>query len=337
MFERFAESASPTRPLVIALAACFAPVAAHAQAPAAEAPAPAASAAATTPPLAATPASAPEWGRLPPVIVTAERRRENAKDVPMAITTLSGEKLDVLNSSGEDVRMLSGRVPSLNIESSFGRAFPRFYLRGYGNTDFRLNASQPVSLVYDEVVQEAPILKGFPVFDLDQIEVLAGPQGTLFGRNTPAGVVKFDSAKPERRFGGYGSISYGSFNSVNAEGAINIPLSETTAARVSLISQNRDDWVDNTHPAGPTQSFEGYHDHAARAQLLYKPHKDFSALFNLHARELDGSARLFRANIIKPGSNELVDGFDEKKVAFDGANESKLTTHDPRPTAPAPG
>ena len=316
MFERFAETASPTRPLVIALAACFAPMAAHAQATTApEAPAPAASA-----------ASAPEANKLAPVIVTAERRSENAKDVPMAITTLSGEKLDVLNSSGEDVRMLSGRVPSLNIESSFGRAFPRFYLRGYGNTDFRLNASQPVSLVYDDVVQEAAILKGFPVFDIDQIEVLAGPQGTLFGRNTPAGVVKFDSVKPQRRFGGYGSISYGSFNSINAEGAINIPLSETTAARVSLISQNRDDWVDNTNPSGPTQEFEGYHDTAARAQLLYKPHKNFSALFNLHARDLDGSARLFRANIIKPGSNDLVDGFDEKKVAFDGANESKLTT-----------
>jgi iron complex outermembrane receptor protein len=87
-------------------------------------------------------------------------------------------------------------VPSLNIESSFGRAFPRFYIRGYGNTDFRLNASQPVSLVYDDVVQENPILKGFPAFDLERIEVLRGPQGTLFGRNTPAGVVKFESAKP---------------------------------------------------------------------------------------------------------------------------------------------
>lgn len=326
MRNRNARDAYPLRPIAIALAACFAPLhASLAQTTAPESPPAAASAASA--PAEPAPVPATEVGKLAPVIVTAERRSENAKDVPMAITTLSGEKLDVLNSSGEDVRMLSGRVPSLNIESSFGRAFPRFYLRGYGNTDFRLNASQPVSLIYDDVVQEAAILKGFPVFDLDQIEVLAGPQGTLFGRNTPAGVVKFDSVKPERRFGGYGSISYGSFNSINAEGAINIPLSETTAARVSLISQNRDDWVDNTNPAGPTQEFEGYHDNAARAQLLYKPHKDFSALFNLHARDLDGSARLFRANIIKPGSNELVDGFDEKKVALDGANESKLQTH----------
>ena len=89
-------------------------------------------------------------------------------------------------------------MPSLNIESSFGRTFPRFYIRGLGNTDFDLNASQPVSLVYDDVVLENPILKGFPAFDVDRIEVLRGPQGTLFGRNTPAGIVKFDTVRPAR-------------------------------------------------------------------------------------------------------------------------------------------
>ena len=88
-------------------------------------------------------------GKLETITVTAERREENIKDVPVSISTLSGEKLDIINSGGQDIRMLAARVPSLNIESSFGRAFPRFYIRGYGNTDFDLNASQPVSLVYD--------------------------------------------------------------------------------------------------------------------------------------------------------------------------------------------
>ncbi|MGA0612406.1 TonB-dependent receptor [Caldimonas sp. KR1-144] len=272
-------------------------------------------------------ASAPESGKLETVTVTAERRSENIKDVPMAISTLKGEKLDVINSGGQDVRALSGRVPSLNIESSFGRAFPRFYIRGYGNTDFRLNASQPVSLVYDDVVQENPILKGFPVFDVDQIEVLRGPQGTLFGRNSPAGVVKFDSVKPStKKLEGYASLGYGTDNMINLEAAVNVPLSEDWAARVSLLNQTRDDWVENTHDAGPTQDLEGYRDSAVRAQLLYAPHKDFSALFNVHARDLDGSARLFRANIIKPGTNDLVDGFDEDKISIDGKNESRLRT-----------
>src|SRR5207244_6557533 len=103
------------------------------------------------------------------ITVTAERRSEDIKDVPNSVSAMRGELLEVLNSSGQDVRMLAARVPSLNIESSFGRAFPRFYIRGLGNTDFDLNASQPVSLLFDDVVQENPILKGFPIFDVDQI------------------------------------------------------------------------------------------------------------------------------------------------------------------------
>ncbi len=278
--------------------------------------------------LAASPAhaqtAAPDAGKLQTVTVTAERRTENIRDVPSSISALSGEILEVLNSGGQDIRLLSGRVPSLNIESSFGRAFPRFYIRGLGNTDFDLNASQPVSLVFDDVVQENPILKGFPIFDLERIEVLRGPQGTLFGRNSPAGVVKFDSAKPGKTFGGYGTLSIGRFSAVNVEGAVNVPLSDMAALRVSLQSQNRDDWVRNTYASGPTKDLEGYHDTAARVQLLITPTKDLSALVNVHARDLEGSARVFRANIIQPGSNGLVAGFDERSVSQDGINSQDV-------------
>jgi iron complex outermembrane receptor protein len=269
-------------------------------------------------------ASAPEAGKLPTVTVTAERRRENIRDVPNSVSTIGSELLDTINTGGQDLRGISGRVPSLNIESSFGRAFPRFYIRGYGNTDFRLNASQPVSLIYDDVVQENPILKGFPAFDLDRIEVLRGPQGTLFGRNTPAGVVKFESVRPTRNFEGYGSLSFGTFRTINAEGAVNVPTGADSALRVSLLNQTRKDWVHNTVPTGLTQDFEGYRDSAARVQWLFAPHKDFEALANVHARDLDGSARLFRANIIQLGTNDLVAGFDERQISTDGKNEQNL-------------
>ena len=268
--------------------------------------------------------TATDAGKLQVVTVTAERRVENIRDVPSSITALQGEMLDVLNSGGLDIRQLAARVPSLNIESSFGRAFPRFYIRGLGNTDFDLNASQPVSLVFDDVVQENPILKGFPIFDMERVEVLRGPQGTLFGRNSPAGVVKFDSAKPGRKFEGYGVLSVGRYSAVNAEGAVNVPLSTDASLRVSLQSQNRNDWVHNTFAAGPTKDFEGYNDNAARVQLLLAPNNDYSVLFNLHHRDLKGSARLFRANIIKPGTNDLVDGFDPAKVSYDGINSQDL-------------
>ncbi|WP_202840029.1 TonB-dependent receptor [Luteimonas saliphila] len=257
--------------------------------------------------------------------VTAQRRVENIQDVPVSISVLSGEKLDVLGSGGTDVRFLSGRVPSLNIESSFGRAFPRFYIRGYGNTDFRLNTSQPVSLVYDDVVQENPILKGFPVFDLERIEVLRGPQGSLFGRNTPAGVVKFDSVRPSQEFGGYAQLGYGSDDMWNFEGAVGGALGERWSARVSTLYQRRDDWVRNEYD-GPNDGFEGYDESAARAQLLYEG-DGFEALLNVHARHLNGSARLFRANIIEPGTNDFVAGFDREVVTQDGLNSSELDSH----------
>ena len=296
-------------PLSLSIALAFAAGASHAQS---AAPADAASGA--------------EAGKLQTVTVTAQRVTEDAKAVPIAVSTLGGEALDALNSSGEDIRALSGRVPSLNIESSFGRAFPRFYIRGYGNTDFHLNASQPVSLIYDDVVQENPILKGFPIFDTQQVEVLAGPQGTLFGRNTPAGVVKVDSVAPGRIAGGYVSASYGRFGTANLEGAYGMPLGPDWAIRVSANLQHRDDWVTNTAPKEQTGKLEGYDDDALRLQLLYKPSGTFSALFNVHGRDLHGTARLFRANIIKPGTNDLVDGFDPYQVAFDGQNRQSLNS-----------
>ena len=261
-------------------------------------------------------------GTLEEVTVTAERRSENIRNVPSSISTISADDLSVLGTGGQDVQLLSARVPSLNIESSFGRAFPRFYIRGYGNGDFRLNASQPVSLVYDDVVQENPILKGFPIFDLDQVEVLRGPQGTLFGRNTPGGVVKFDSVRPTSEFGGYVSVSDATYNTGNLEGAINIPLAKGWAMRISGLYQHRDDWVDNAH-TDENDVLEGYNDRAARVQVLYES-DTFTALFNAHARNLDGTARVFRANIFETGSNNFIDDFDKDTVFFDGQNRQEL-------------
>ncbi|HEX6085550.1 MAG TPA: Plug domain-containing protein [Thermoanaerobaculia bacterium] len=78
------------------------------------------------------------------ITVTAQKREENVQDVPSAVTAVPDTAVDIVTAGGQDVKALSGRVPSLVIESSFGRAFPRFYIRGLGNTDFDLNASQPV-------------------------------------------------------------------------------------------------------------------------------------------------------------------------------------------------
>lgn len=263
------------------------------------------------------------------IVVTATRRSENLQDIPLSVATVDEDTLTAIQSGGADIRGLSGRVPSLNIESSFGRTFPRFYIRGLGNTDFDLNASQPVSLIYDDVVLENPILKGFPAFDVDRIEVLRGPQGTLFGRNTPAGIVKFDTVRPDRNNHNYARISYGTYSTINAEGAVGGEVSEGVSVRVSGIWQHRNDWIDNITESGDND-LEGYDDIAVRAQLQYEPTDDLTIRLVGQLRDLDGDARIFRANAIKPGTNKLIglDGgdFERDEVATDGLNFQKLTT-----------
>jgi iron complex outermembrane recepter protein len=264
--------------------------------------------------------------QLQTVTVTATRKSENIKNVPVSASTISNDALTAIQSGGQDLTALAGRVPSLNAENSDGRAFPRFYIRGYGNTDFHINSSQPVSLVYDDIVLENSVLKGFPAFDLQQIEVLRGPQGTLFGRNTPAGVVKFDSVTPQNKYGGYISTSEATHNTANVEGAINIPINDELAARLSFLDQHKDDWIQDTAP-GNTNKYGGYNENAVRFQLQYTPTADFNALLNIHEHRMEGSASLFRANVIEPGTDNLVPGFDISKVQTDAANGQHLESY----------
>jgi iron complex outermembrane receptor protein len=264
------------------------------------------------------------------IVVTAQKRAEDQRDVPLSISTLSADALAAVQAGGGDIRGLAGRVPNLNIESSFGRTFPRFYIRGLGNTDFDLNASQPVSLVYDDVVLENPILKGFPIFDLDRIEVLRGPQGTLFGRNTPAGIVKFDTVKPGET-GGYAKASIARFNTLQLEGALGLDLGNGFAVRASGFYQHRDNWVDNVDN-GPGNDLGGYDDFAGRLQLQYEDGPLTARLVG-QVRILDGSAILFRANVFQKGSNELngIAGagsdFRRDQIRSDGLNFQELNTY----------
>ena len=188
-----------------------------------------------------------------------------------------------------------------------------------------------MSLIYDDVVQESAILKGFPIFDLEGVEVLRGPQGTLFGRNTPAGVVKFNSVKPVLGSrDAYINLSAGNHGVLNIDGAASLPLGTQWALRASVLSQHRDDHVRvvSAQPGNlyTGQKIDGYDDRALRLQALYKPGNHFSVLFNVHGRDLDGSARLFRANILRTGSNALVPGFDENVISTNGKNTQQFNS-----------
>ena len=151
------------------------------------------------------------FAQLDEIIVTAQKREENIQDVPISITAIPQKDLKAILSGGGDILSLANRTPGLYAESSNGRTAPRFYIRGLGNSDFALQATQPVSIIMDDVVKENVLLKSFPIFDMEQVEVLRGPQGTLFGRNTPAGIVKFTTIKPSDEFDLNASVSIGRY------------------------------------------------------------------------------------------------------------------------------
>lgn len=258
--------------------------------------------------------------------VTARKRVENVQEVPIAVSAITPKKMEVLGSSGMDVRSLSAKVPSLLIESSFGRTFPRFYMRGLGNTDFDLLASQPVSFIYDEVVLENSLTKGMPMFDIERVEVLRGPQGTLFGRNTTAGIIKVQSKRPTQDFEATVSGSYGSFGSTDFRVAVGGGLTDELSARISLLQQDRDDYIDNKAPGfEANDQLGGYSETAGKVQLLWEPSEKLNALFNYHFRDAEADARIFRANIIKKGTNDLVDGFDREVIYQDAASRNNQT------------
>jgi iron complex outermembrane receptor protein len=169
---------------------------------------------------------------------------------------------------------------------------------------------------------ENSVLKSFPLFDIQNIEVIRGPQGTLFGRNTTAGIIKINSRRPEHESSGYISGSLGTYTTGNLEAAYGGSLSpDTLAARVSFVYRTRDNWISNGF-TGEKDVMGEFEEIAGRVQLLWTPNDDFEALFSLQARSMDGTSSIFRANVFTTGSNELNQNFDRDVVYFDGGDNN---------------
>jgi iron complex outermembrane receptor protein len=264
------------------------------------------------------------------IVVTAQRREERLIDVPVSVGVVRGDDFRTFTAGGDDTLLtLAGRVPGLYAESTTGRIFPRFYIRGLGNIDFYLGASQPVSIIQDDVVLEHVVLKSNPVFDVAQVEVLRGPQGSLFGRNTTAGIIKFDTMRPTMDINGQAQASVGSYGTVNLDAGIGGPIiADKLAVRASVLVQHREDYVDNTFrgvsadgTATPMKNaLGGFDDRNARLQLLFTPSEDFSVLLSGHVRDYEGTSTLFLRGGLLRGSNDPI--APRKSVAFDEAQNN---------------
>lgn len=190
-----------------------------------------------TPAFAAEEAAADTVAAEGDIIVTAQRRAESLNDIGMAIQAVDGETLETLRVT--DMRDLTAVAPSFTVSQSY-QGVPTYTLRGIGFNTINLSSTSTVGTYVDEVAYAYPIMNTGPVMDLERVEVLKGPQGTLYGRNTTAGLINFITAKPTDSFEGGIKADLGNYQTYNIGGHLSGPLGDGIAARIAFRSENSD-------------------------------------------------------------------------------------------------
>ncbi len=191
---------------------------------------------------AATPTggTAAEAGKLEDVVVTAQRREESAQSIGVALSVLSVSALE--DAGVGKVNDLQNATPSLEVEPAFSSGQPQFRLRGVGFIDYTSNNSSPVAVNLDGVALPFPIQTQGQLYDINRVEVLRGPQGTLYGRNTTGGAVNFISNRPSNDFRAGVDLDYGSHNAFSAEGFASGALAEGLRARLAVATEQGGAW-----------------------------------------------------------------------------------------------
>jgi len=236
-------------------------------------------------------AQADPTGVLEEVIVTAQKREQSAQDVPIALSTLSTEDMQSrLVTSAKDI---ASALPNLMWAAGDSSNVANIYIRGVGDASFHTNQVGAVGMYSDEISLNSPVLWNFGVFDLARVEVLRGPQNTLFGRNTTGGAIQFVSRIPRIGAdpGGYAAVNVGNRNRLDGEGALEIPMGDQFAARVAVAHFSQGDYLDNLNLNRKEGEFKRS---AVRAQLLWEPGESFTALANFHTGRLRGSATRYK-------------------------------------------
>jgi iron complex outermembrane recepter protein len=204
------------------------------------------------------------------VTVTAQKRPENAQTVPISIVAFSAESLRQLGmTEGFD---LANQVPNMNIDAPVADSNVRYFIRGVGTQDFNTLATSPIALYIDDVYLGTTIANSVNFYDMQRVEVLLGPQGTLWGKNTTGGAINFISAHPTQTLAANGSAGYGNHGERFAEGMLNVPLTATLAARAAFTYSARDAWIKNLAPNGP-HNLDAFSKAGGRLSLEWTPNE----------------------------------------------------------------
>ena len=251
------------------------------------------------------------------IVVTAQKRAENLQSVPIAVTAFSAGELE--RGAFNNIIDIAQQVPGLSINTHFANANPKIYLRGVGNNEYQANAVGAVAVYQDGVYLAAASGQLFQFFDLEAVEVLRGPQGTLYGKNTTGGAIGVRSKRPDGTFTGDFSVSVGNFNALDIEGGFSFPIVEDVlAARISVVSNNRDGTIENTFldEGGIGRNNNKVNDigsNAFRVLAVFTPSDELTVDFNYHrgrnrSTSLQGEAFALE-DIDGDGTFDVANGF----------------------------
>ena len=201
------------------------------------------------------------------IVVTARRTEENVQRVPGAITAFSEKSLDRIQAT--DTTGLQGAVPNLNIVQGRGSSnSTNIFIRGIGQPDALQTFDPAVGVYVDDVYLSRIRGNQLDLLDVERVEVLRGPQGTLYGKNTIGGAIKFVTRKPGQEFRATGSIAVGSYNQFELKGAASGPISDTLAAGFAVMRAKRDGFVEDRND---DREYNNKNTLAGRAAIAYTP------------------------------------------------------------------
>lgn len=259
------------------------------------------------------------------VTVTAQHREETLQEIPIAVSAIQGTSL--VADGARNMGDITTFVPNVSAKNPDGDGRPRWYIRGLGTGDTGAATVFPVGIYADDVYLNAPIAGGGPLFDLERIEILRGPQGTLYGKNTTAGAVNVISKKPTFDTDGYGTIGIGTKNERVFSGALGGALvDEKLAARVALYSEERDGYQENLVD---DNTYGDVNKKAVRLQFLAQVNDDLEALLKVHSREFKGDGsngsltvgRYYNVGYERPNGRDIAINVNEdSKLNHDGTS-----------------
>jgi iron complex outermembrane recepter protein len=210
-------------------------------------------------------------GALAEIVVTAEKRSESLQTTPISITALTDKALD--NEQVRNLNDITALVPSLKMGQNDG--YQQITIRGIGNTNFQPAGDGSVAVNVDGVYVSRPIAQATSLYDISQVEVVRGPQGTLYGRNASAGSVNVTTNMPTDAFSGYGKVSYGNFNDIYTEGAVGgAVVDDLLLVRIAGFSENRNGYGENIVTGNQVENRNAQ---AIRATVVFTPVADVKA------------------------------------------------------------